>query len=948
LTAILGISAFYHDSAAALVIDGELVAAAQEERFTRKKNDHGFPAQAIAYCLREGGIQAKQLDYVAFYDKPVTKFERLLETYLAFAPSGLSRFRMAMPVWLKEKLHTPRTIRQGIPGLENARLVFLDHHESHAASAFFPSPFEEAAILTLDGVGEWSTTTLGTGTGNKIHLNQHLRFPHSLGLLYSAFTYYCGFKVNSDEYKLMGLAPYGNPVYKAEILKHLIDLKPDGSFWLNQTYFNYCQGLTMTNRRFDELFAGPPRTSKDSIQQRHMDLAASVQTVAEEVMLRMARELHRQTRLRNLVMAGGVALNCVANGKLLREGPFDHIWIQPAAGDAGGALGAALFVWHQLLEKPRTVNTQDSQKGSLLGPRYSADEIQRLLDGQGARYQRFDDEAELLEHTVQALTGGKIVGWFHGRMEFGPRALGARSILGDPRSAEMQAALNLKTKFRESFRPFAPCVLREHVHEWFAMRPNEDSPYMLLVAPVLEKHRTCLSKQDREEMERSPDLFRRVNVVRSTIPAVTHVDYSARVQTVDERRAGRFYRLLKKFHEKTGCPVLVNTSFNLSWEPIVAAPEDAYRSFLESEMDVLVLEDCVLQKAAQPRALHAWAGTNGDTRPDESSPWADPISREPLALTPSGARNPKSGAHYPVEEGIPRFFVPTEATTADAQEVLEKVKNFYEETPFPNYDDLDDRRAFFEKAGKSLFAKLLNEQIPYGARVLEVGCGTGQLTNFLAMANRTVLGIDMCLNSLRLAQKFKTEQGLAGATFAQMNLFRPALRDDFFDYVICNGVLHHTNDCRAAFARVSRLVKPGGYLVVGLYNLYSRQLHYARMRMQRWTGKTSDRLDPHFGRVSADGKRAAWFQDQYRHPKESCHTLDEVLGWMHEAGLDFINSIPKPKLGPVVTPDERLFAPRSAGTALSRVVSQMADLGGGYREGGFFITISRRRPRGAQ
>jgi carbamoyltransferase len=596
VTAILGISAFYHDSAAALVIDGDIIAAAQEERFTRKKHDPGFPERAIAYCLEEGGLRPDQLNYIAFYDKPLTKFERLLETYLAFAPSGLASFSMALPVWMKEKLHMRGTIRKGVGGAEKVPIVFMDHHESHAASAFFPSPFEEAAILTLDGVGEWSTTTYGVGSGSRIELTHHLRFPHSLGLLYSAFTYYCGFKVNSGEYKLMGLAPYGRPVYQDVIYKELIDLKADGSFWLNMKYFNYCQGLTMTNGRFHKLLGGPPRRPEADLEQRHMDVAASIQAVTEESMLRMGRDLHRQTGKRNLVLAGGVALNCVANGRLLREGPYDSIWIQPAAGDAGGALGAALFVWHQLLEKPRAVNGTDSQKGSFLGPGYSSSAIQRFLNGIGAKYQRFADESELLELVAGLLAEEKIVGWLHGRMEFGPRALGGRSILGDPRSPKMQATMNLKIKFRESFRPFAPCVMQEHASEWFGLKPDQESPYMLLVAPVLDQHRVPIPADELRVMKNDPDLRHRVNVVRSTVPAITHVDYSARVQTVDQARNPRFHRLMKTFHELTGCPVLVNTSFNVRGEPIVCTPQDAYRCFLGTEMDALVLEDFVLLK----------------------------------------------------------------------------------------------------------------------------------------------------------------------------------------------------------------------------------------------------------------------------------------------------------------------------------------------------------------
>jgi carbamoyltransferase len=594
MTAILGISAFYHDSAAALVIDGQVVAAAQEERFTRRKHDASFPTHAVAYCLHEGGLKAGDLDYVAFYEKPLVKFERLLETYLAGAPAGVRSFRMAMTVWLKEKLFLRRSIRRGLGAAPRRPLVFLDHHESHAASAFFPSPFDEAAILTIDGVGEWTTTACGIGQGNRIELTHHLKFPHSLGLLYSAFTYYCGFKVNSGEYKLMGLAPYGSPVYVDAIYKHLLDLKTDGTFRLNLRYFGYCHGLTMTNRRFDALFGGPPRAAESKLEQRHMDLAASIQAVTEEVLLRLGRDIHARTGQKRLVLAGGVALNCVANGRLLREGPFDELWIQPAAGDAGGALGSALFVWHQLLDRPRQANPRDSQRGSLLGPRFSNDEIAAVV-GAAAGARRFQDEDDLIEHVARVLAQEKVVGWFQGRMEFGPRALGARSILGDARSPKMQAVMNLKIKFRESFRPFAPCVLAERADEWFALDGHE-SPYMLLVAPVREEHRTSLGSDERKTMRDDPDLCRRVNVTRSTVPAITHVDYSARVQTVSADRNARLHRLLVRFHKLTGCPVLVNTSFNVRGEPIVCTPAEAYRCFLATDMDALVLEDYVVFK----------------------------------------------------------------------------------------------------------------------------------------------------------------------------------------------------------------------------------------------------------------------------------------------------------------------------------------------------------------
>ena len=553
--------------------------------------------------MQEAGLTPADLDYIAFYDKPLTKFERLLETYLTYAPRGFRSFRMAMPLWLKEKLHMRRTLRHGLNGPTRARLVFTDHHESHAASAFFPSPFDEAAIITLDGVGEWSTTTFGIGQGNRIRLIDHIEFPHSLGLLYSAFTYYCGFKVNSGEYKLMGMAPYGRPIYKDLILERLIDLKPDGSFRLDMRYFNYAQGLTMTNRRFHDLFGGPPRSPESMLEQRHMDVAASIQAVTEEAVLRIGRHVRARTGLEHLVLAGGVALNCVANGRLDREGEFEDLWIQPAAGDAGGALGAALFVWHQLLDKPRRPGGHDSQQGSLVGPRFTTDQVTRLLAGAepGLSTQRFAGETELLENVAAILADGKIVGWFHGRMEFGPRALGARSILGDPRSPTMQATMNLKIKFRESFRPFAPVVLQERATEWFELKPGQESPYMLLVAPVLADRRCPIDAETLQTMQTSPDLRQRVNVVRSEIPAVTHVDYSARIQTVDEERNPRLYRLLEAFDRLTGCPVLVNTSFNVRGEPIVCTPEDAYRCFLATGMDALVLEDVVIIKDAARR-----------------------------------------------------------------------------------------------------------------------------------------------------------------------------------------------------------------------------------------------------------------------------------------------------------------------------------------------------------
>ena len=598
---ILGVSAFYHDSAAALVEDGRIVAAAQEERFTRKKHDARFPRHAIAYCLEEGRARLDDVDHVVFYDKPFLKFERLLETYLAFAPRGYRSFSMAIPVWLREKLFQKSLLKKELKGFApsydwDRRLLFAEHHQSHAASAFFASPFEEAVVLTMDGVGEWATTSVGFGSGHHLEMRKELHFPHSLGLLYSAFTYYTGFKVNSGEYKVMGLAPYGEPRFAPLILDRLMDLKPDGTFRLNLDYFDYCTGLRMTNRRFDDLFGGPPRGPDEWLTPRHMDLAASIQAVTEEVVLRLTRGLAAETGIENLCLAGGVALNCVANGKVLRDGRFRRLWIQPAAGDAGGALGAALCAYHLFRGQPRRpVEPLDAMQGAYLGPSFGQPDIEARLGRVGARFSRLED-GELVATTVDALVAGKAVGWFQGRMEFGPRALGARSILGDPRSPTMQSVLNLKVKYRESFRPFAPSVLREDVADWFEL--DADSPYMLLVADVAKPHRREMTAEEHA-------LFgiQKLNVPRSSIPAVTHVDYSARVQTVHRETNLRYHALLSEFKARTGCPVLVNTSFNVRGEPIVCTPEDAFRCFMGTEIEVLVIGNCYLRKEDQDPKL---------------------------------------------------------------------------------------------------------------------------------------------------------------------------------------------------------------------------------------------------------------------------------------------------------------------------------------------------------
>jgi carbamoyltransferase len=935
MVTILGISAFYHDSAAALIVDGEVVAAAQEERFTHKKHDSEFPVHAIEYCLSEAGVRVESLDYVGFYDKPFVKFERLIESYLACAPHGFKSFREAMPLWLKKKLYLPREIRNGLNGNFEKRLVFTAHHESHAASAFFPSPFDEAAVLTMDGVGEWATASYGVGKGNKIDLHCEMHFPHSLGLLYSAFTYYCGFTVNSGEYKLMGLAPYGEPRYYQLILDTLIDLKQDGSFRMDMTYFNYCAGLTMTSPKFDQLFGGPPRKENAPLTQRDMDIAASIQKVTEEIMLRSVRHLHAETGQKNLCLAGGVALNCVANGRIMREGPFERIWVQPAAGDAGGALGTALFVWHQLLDKPRKAKASDSMKGALLGPAYSDEQIQRFLDTTGVSYTRWEDEDKMLHHLAALLEEGKVVGWFQGRMEFGPRALGSRSILGDPRNPVMQALMNVKVKFREGFRPFAPSVLREHAGEYFTCPDGTDNPYMLVVHPVKDETRRSLTEE-----ERAATGIERLKVVRSTITSVTHVDYTARIQTVDEPRHGKYRRLIEAFHHTTNCPVVVNTSFNLGWDPIVNEPRDAFRTFMSCDMDALCMGSFVITKEAQNSSVRV-----GDDLADNDDEVLAPLLRSPCADGDLIRRQDKyicaaTGREFPISDGIPQLFWPHESF-GQGDDVTDAVKAFYEECPFPNYDEHDSVRSLIEKSRAGVYARQLDEAIPYNSTILEVGCGTGQLTNYLGISCRRVIGTDLCMNSLRLAEEFRRRHALNRVRFVQMNLFRPVFGHGQFDVVLCNGVLHHTADPFGGFAGLVPLVKPGGYIVIGLYNRYGRLLTDLRRTIFKYTGGYGKWLDPQFRRLVGREKRRAWFADQYRHPHESKHTTDEILGWFEKCKIDFVRGVPSVcKFGG--DGNDSLFSPTSEGSKTGRFLLQLAQIHSGNLEGGFFVMIGRR------
>jgi carbamoyltransferase len=705
VTAILGISAFYHDAAAAVVVDGEVVAACQQERYSRVKNDEDFPVQAIEACLEQAGLPVEDLDWVGFYDKPYLKFDRLLESYLAYAPRGFRSFAESMPLWLQRKLWLPREMRKSLDGWDKP-LVFARHHESHAAAAFFPSPFEEATILTVDGVGEWATASFGTGRGNHITLSHELHFPDSLGLLYAAFTSYLGFKVDCDEYKVMGLAPFGEPRFADLIRERIVDIAGDGSFRLDTSFFDYAAGLRMTSEKFHQLFGAAPREPESELTQDHMDLAASIQQVSEEIVLRAARHVHALHPSENLCLSGGVALNCVANGRLLREGPFESIWIQPAAGDAGSALGVALYVWHQLLDEPRVPKPSDSERGALLGVEFGAEEIERFLEGTNADWTRIDDEQALTGRVAELLVDGKVVGWFQGRMEFGPRALGSRSILADPRRPDMQQLVNQKVKFREGFRPFAPAVLEEHAAAHFELEPSQASPYMLLVAPVRDAAPAAADARG----------FAKLDQPRGQIPAVTHVDGSARVQTVDTERNPLFRRLLEAFHARTGCPLLVNTSFNLSWEPIVCTPQQAYDAFMTADLDALALGPFLLEKREQKAQIHV----GEERRPERmlEDLLASPCCGAEMRTSPTELACSLCQRAFPIEEGIPRLFWPHETIT-DESDVTEKVKEFYEETPFPDYEEHDTLRSLVDKSRRGGYARLLDEAIPYNSSVLE-------------------------------------------------------------------------------------------------------------------------------------------------------------------------------------------------------------------------------------
>ncbi len=930
---ILGISAFYHDSAAAFLQDGRIVACAQEERFSRKKHDSSFPAQAIEYCLKTLPA-GKGLDCIVFYDKPFLTFERILSTYLAYAPLGLVSCFKSFPQWLKKKLWIKDLIASGLD--YEGKILFTEHHQAHAASAFFPSPYQQAAFLTVDGVGEWATTSFGFGEDNHLITMGEMHFPHSLGLLYSAFTYFLGFKVNSGEYKVMGLAPYGRPVYKELILSELVELYEDGSFRLNMKYFNYCVGLTMANKLFEKLFDEPVRKPESSITQKHMDIARSIQEVTEEIVLRMVRFVHEKTKQENLCLAGGVALNCVANGRILRESSFKNLWIQPAAGDCGGALGAALFAWYQYMGHKRDVSGgKDSMSAGYLGPSYSDKEIIEFLKETNASYEMYEED-ELVEKTACLLDQGNVIGWFQGRMEFGPRALGNRSILADARSSKMQETVNLKIKFREGFRPFAPSILEEKAPDFF--EDIKKSPYMLLVAPVKEDKRKtvdgCIEAHG----------FNRLKAVRSQIPAVTHVDYSARVQTVEQETNSLFYKLLRKFEEKYHCPVLLNTSFNVRGEPIVCRPEEAYRCFMSTHMDYLVMGSFLIKKKSFGSGLKIQeAGLSSlDHFREHLDILVCPLCQGRLVFEDAKVKCSSCRRVYPIHNGIPLLFS-LGGPQKDRGDVTDRIKSFYEKTPFPNYDDLDNASSLMHKANESVFAKLLNESLPFDIKILEAGCGTGQMSNFLGISHRVVFGTDMCLNSLQLAEDFKRKNSLSRVGFYQMNLFHPIFKEESFSLVICSGVLHHTSDPFGGFQSISRLVKKDGYILIGLHNKYGRFFTDMRRCVFNLFGDNFSFLDPRIREFDSAGMRKkAWFLDQYKNPHESKHTMDEVLLWFEKTGFRFINGIPKPEFYDRLLEKDDLFKKSPSGSRLSRVMVQGRLAFEGNAEGGLFLMMGQK------
>ncbi len=942
---ILGVSAYFHDAAAALLVNGKIVAAAHEERFTRRKHDDSFPEHATRYVLSECGLKPSDLDAIVFYDKPLLKFERLLETYHRYAPKGLAGFARSMPIWIKDKLFIRSVLLKELEKIEGKkfvrkpRLLFPEHHISHAASAFYPSPFEEAAILTVDGVGEWATTTIGRGHDKEVTIIKEMQFPHSLGLLYSAFTYYCGFAINDGEYKLMGLAPYGNrgsmrvKEYKKKIFDELIDLKEDGSFFLNMSYFLFATSLrTVNDEKWTKLFGLPPRMAGDELSSEYMDLALAIQEVTEEVLLRLVRTARTLTGANNLVLAGGVALNCVANEKILDAKIFDRVWVQPAAGDAGGALGAALVAHHIYFDGARTLDRHatDSMQGSYLGPSFSDDETLKDLRRFGASYTQFDSMEKLYERAAELLSEGNIVGWMQGRAEWGPRALGNRSILADARNPVMQKKLNLKIKYREGFRPFAPAVLEEDANEYFEV--GSPSPYMLFTAPVKQERRLAAPARG--------TIQERLNAVRSDIPAVTHLDYSARLQTVSRKTNERFWSLLDAFKKKTGYGLLVNTSFNVRDEPIVLTPSDAYQCFMKTEMDALVIGNVLLLKSEQYRIEPSRAPKDDGMIP---APLLDCLkvpgeSKSIPVLRTQGAFTTAKGP-YVDKDGVPSLLSGVESAEKDP--VTGKIKAFYEENPFPNYDGVQNFGDLVVRGEKNPFAKGLLDSIGFNKLILECGCGTGQMSHFLSLNNNHVLGVDLSLSSLKLAVDHKKKNSVNRVGFVQMNIFELGIQDNSFDVVISTGVLHHTRDARVAFAEIVKKVKPGGLIVVGLYNNYARIPTWIRSKLIKVFGTRIDYVVRN--RIRDARKADIWVKDQYYNPHETWHSLGEVLEWFKENDVEYLNSHPAIIGTGGSKTGANLFEETSSGSGLMRALTQISWLGNIASEGALFVVTGRRR-----
>ncbi len=930
---ILGISCLGHDSAAALLEDGRVVAAAQEERFTRVKPQPGFPRHAVKWCLESAGIRATDLAFIAIDEKPLWTFERQIETFLAYAPTGFSAFRRALPGSLGRRLYVARELDKAL-GLAKKRYVFVDRHEALAAAAFYPSPFENAAVLTLDGAGEWATMATGTGRGTRVELTHEVRFPHSVGLLHAAFTAYLGFPARDGGAEVVDLAAQGEPTYSAKILGEIVDLKADGSFRLDTGYFRFEQGLAGTSPRFDALFGGPARRPDEALQQRHADLAASIQHAVEEIVMRVVRHLHATTGARELAAAGSVLANAPLCGRIQREGPFERVWFQPATGDAGAALGAALLVQHGLLEGKREPRDRTRTANALVGPRYAMPEVERTLREAKATYEVLRG-SERDARVAEILADGKVVAWFQGPLEYAQHGLGARAFLADPRTKDVRQNLNARVLFREEFRTVSPSILAERAAEWFDVPTGFESPYMLAAAPL-----RAASSRGATRLTSASN----VAVAETALPALAEQRGPVRLQTVDAELHPALHGVLRAFEERTGCPLLLNAGFHLAGEPLVASPLDAWRTFMSSEADALVIEDALVLKSRQRATLEArrMDGSTGIER----DPALEDLMRCPacggaLAVDGANAKCRGCGAARAKDGGIWRMFQPSEPFDGDITQI---VKGFYEEHPFPNYDEDESVASLMDKARRGIYARLLGEQIPFDSRIIEVGCGTGQLSNFLGIGNRTVVGADLCGNSLKLAEGFRSRHALNRVRFVQMNLFRPAFAPESFDVVLCNGVLLTTTDPHGGFKSIARMVKPGGHIVIGLYNTWGRLAVDTRRQFFRMTGGRFRWVDPHLrGQRMSPEKQDAWFYDQYRHPHETKQSMGEVLGWFDEAGFDFVSSVPKTTPWHPFTEREDLFHPSPRGSALERGLVQTGMIVSGNREGGFFIMIGRRR-----